>query len=344
MPGRLLPRPDQLAPRRAGDRVHRPGLRGEGVRRRTRDFAEDAHGGRRRDRLPRRGSRSPSAATSPGFRPYDELKAGQPTTMPDDRTTGMVMNYTSGTTGQARRVCAGRSPGVDPETGGNGFGGMLFMFGLQPFDDNVHIVRLAAVPHRGARVRGLARSTSGTRVVRHGQVDAGSRCCTSSTSTRSRTRHMVPTQFVRLPRLPEEERTKYDVSSLRHMVHAAAPCPPDVKRQMIEWWGTDDRRVLRRERGRRHDRVRRASGSSTRAPSGKPWPISEIVILDDDGNELPPGEIGTVYMHMHDGQLRVLQGQGEDGEEPAGQVLHRRRRRLPRRGRLAVPLATARPT
>ena len=51
------------------------------------------------------------------------------------------------------------------------------------------------------------------------------------------TRHMVPTQFVRLLGLPEETRAKYDVSSLRHMVHAAAPCPPDVKRQMIEWWG-----------------------------------------------------------------------------------------------------------
>jgi long-chain acyl-CoA synthetase len=51
------------------------------------------------------------------------------------------------------------------------------------------------------------------------------------------TSHMVPTQFHRLLALPEDVRARYDVSSLRCMVHAAAPCPPDVKRRMIEWWG-----------------------------------------------------------------------------------------------------------
>src|SRR5882724_8109294 len=48
---------------------------------------------------------------------------------------------------------------------------------------------------------------------------------------------MVPTMFIRLMKLPEEVRRKYDVSSLRHVIHAAAPCPADVKRAMIEWWG-----------------------------------------------------------------------------------------------------------
>ncbi len=48
---------------------------------------------------------------------------------------------------------------------------------------------------------------------------------------------MVPTMFIRLMKLPEEVRKKYDVSSLRHIIHAAAPCPADVKRAMIEWWG-----------------------------------------------------------------------------------------------------------
>jgi len=48
---------------------------------------------------------------------------------------------------------------------------------------------------------------------------------------------MVPTMFVRLMKLPEEVRRKYDTSSLRHVIHAAAPCPADVKRAMIAWWG-----------------------------------------------------------------------------------------------------------
>ena len=48
---------------------------------------------------------------------------------------------------------------------------------------------------------------------------------------------MVPTMFIRLMKLPEDVRKKYDMSSLRHIIHAAAPCPADVKRAMIEWWG-----------------------------------------------------------------------------------------------------------
>ena len=47
----------------------------------------------------------------------------------------------------------------------------------------------------------------------------------------------VPTMFIRMLKLPEEERAKYDVSSLEFVVHAAAPCPPDIKQQMIDWWG-----------------------------------------------------------------------------------------------------------
>src|SRR5262245_50540421 len=74
----------------------------------------------------------------PGFRPYEDLKAGQPTTLPENRTTGAVMNYTSGTTGKPKGVRR-PLPGAEPEAGAVGFSGMLFLFGLQPHDDNVHI-------------------------------------------------------------------------------------------------------------------------------------------------------------------------------------------------------------
>ena len=88
------------------------------------------------------------------------------------------------------------------------------------------------------------------------------------------------------------------------MVHAAAPCPPEVKRRMIEWWGpVIDEYYAATEGGGTSSPPR--SGSSTRAPSA-PWPGSEIVILDDDGNELPAGEIGTVYMHMHTGNFEYF--------------------------------------
>src|SRR3546814_19848168 len=51
------------------------------------------------------------------------------------------------------------------------------------------------------------------------------------------TAYMVPTQFVRLLRLPTETRERYDVSSLRTVVHSAAPCPVEVKQQLMDWWG-----------------------------------------------------------------------------------------------------------
>ncbi len=66
---------------------------------------------------------------------------------------------------------------------------------------------------------------------------------------------MVPTMFIRMLQLPEDVRHSFDTSTLRLAVHAAAPCPPDVKQAMIDWWGTDSRGVLRRHRGpRRHGR------------------------------------------------------------------------------------------
>ena len=91
------------------------------------------------------------------------------------------MNYTSGTTGRPKGVRR-NLPGVDPETGGGGFGGMLYMFGLQPFDDNVHIVG-SPLYHTAVLVFAGAAIHIGHTRRGDGQVVAASRCCTSSTGT-----------------------------------------------------------------------------------------------------------------------------------------------------------------
>jgi long-chain acyl-CoA synthetase len=117
--------------------------------------------------------------------------------------------------------------------------------------------------------------------------------------------HMVPTQFVRLLGIAEDERATYDVSSLRHMIHAAAPCPPDVKRQMLEWWGpVIDEYYAASEGGGTY--VFAQEWLEHPGTVGRKWPFSEVVILDDDGNELPAGEIGTVYMHMYTGTFEYF--------------------------------------
>lgn len=109
---------------------------------------------------------------------------------------------------------------------------------------------------------------------------------------------MVPTMFTRLLKLPESVRKSYDVSSLRHIIHAAAPCPADVKRAMIEWFGP----VIFEFYGSTE------SGAVTFATSedalkkpgtvGKISPGAELRFIGDDGRILPQGEIGEIYSRI----------------------------------------------
>ena len=109
---------------------------------------------------------------------------------------------------------------------------------------------------------------------------------------------MVPTMFIRLMKLPEEVRRKYDMSSLRHIIHAAAPCPADIKRAMIEWWGP----VIYEFYGSTE------SGAVTFANSedalkkpgtvGKISPGAELRFIGDNGRSLPQGEIGEIYSRI----------------------------------------------
>ena len=100
------------------------------------------------------------------------------------------------------------------------------------------------------------------------------------------------------------------------MVHAAAPCPPEVKRRMLEWWGpVIDEYYAATEGG--GTIVYADEWLEHPGTVGHAWPNAEIVILDDDGNELGR-QRARHRLHAHgDGQLRVLQGQGEDGTQPA---------------------------
>ncbi|WP_028643048.1 acyl-CoA synthetase [Nocardioides sp. URHA0020] len=105
---------------------------------------------------------------------------------------------------------------------------------------------------------------------------------------------MVPTMFVRMLKLPEDVRTSYDVSSLRVVVHAAAPCPVDVKRRMIEWLGpiVHEYYASTESNG--------ATFIDSQAWLEKPGSVGTalmgiIRICGDDGTLLGPGEVGTVY-------------------------------------------------
>ncbi len=111
---------------------------------------------------------------------------------------------------------------------------------------------------------------------------------------------MVPTMFVRLMKLPEAVRSKYDVSSLRHVVHAAAPCPADVKRAMIEWWGP----VIHEYYGSTEAGAITfaTSNDALRRPGtvGKVLDGVELRFLGEDGAPLLQGEIGEIYSRNAD--------------------------------------------
>lgn len=107
--------------------------------------------------------------------------------------------------------------------------------------------------------------------------------------------YMVPTMFVRLLRLPQEVRDRYDISSLRHVSHTAAPCPPDVKRALIEWWGP----IVDEFYG--STEVGFITGCTSEewlahpGTVGRPLPSSDVQVIGEDG-PVAVGESGEVFV------------------------------------------------
>jgi long-chain acyl-CoA synthetase len=106
--------------------------------------------------------------------------------------------------------------------------------------------------------------------------------------------HMVPTMFHQLLALPTETRARYDVSSLRHVLHGAAPCPVGVKQRLIEWLGPVVYEYYAATEG-----LGTWVDSETwlRKPGtvGRPVPEDQVVVGDEEANPLPPGEVGLMW-------------------------------------------------
>ena len=104
----------------------------------------------------------------------------------------------------------------------------------------------------------------------------------------------VPTMFVRMLKLPDDVRTRYDLSSQKVAIHAAAPCSVEVKRKMIEWWGPIIDEYYAATEGMGATFINSADWLAHPGSVGKSM-LAGIRILDDDGNEMPTGEVGTVW-------------------------------------------------
>jgi long-chain acyl-CoA synthetase len=229
-----------------------------------------------------------------GFTPVAALRAGQPPATPDDRTAGATMHYTSGTTGRpkgVRRALSGLDPDVAAELGT----GLLQFFGITPGFPNVHLVTSPNY-HTAVTVFGGNALHMGHTLVCMDSWDP-EQALALVERYRVTNSHMVPTHFKRMLSLPEPTRQRYDLSSMKWLIHAAAPCPVGIKQAMLDWWGPCVYEYYAATEG----------GGTIATPEdwqarpgtvGTPWPISEIMIADEDGRACPPGIPGTVYMKM----------------------------------------------
>jgi long-chain acyl-CoA synthetase len=225
-----------------------------------------------------------------GFEPLGDALADQPTTTPAERTPGSLFVYTSGTTGRPKGIRRPPLPG-DPGEATNAAAIFGRAFDFVPFG-GPHLVS-TAMYHGGSLAYYMGALNVGHPLVimaRFGAEEA----LRLIDEQRVFSAYMVPTQFHRLLQLPDDVRARYDVSSLHSVVHSAAPCPLDVKRRMLEWWGPVIWETYGGMEGpatiAKPNRWLEKPGTVGRAIRG-----TRLAILDDDGNELAPGEIGAIY-------------------------------------------------
>ncbi len=229
----------------------------------------------------------------PGFTPLAELGSGG-AGRPRQRTAGAPMLYTSGTSGRPKGVRRALT-GADPDTVAPYSTWFFGIFGLQPFDGHVHLC-CSPLYHTAVLNFATISLQLGHPVVLMDRFDPETLLALVERH-RVTSSHMVPTQFRRLLALPAAVRARYDVSSLRCVIHAAAPCPPEVKRRMLDWWGPVVTEYYAATEG--GGSVITAREWLARPGSvGTAWPGSELRILDDNGDELPAGQRGLVYLRM----------------------------------------------
>ena len=226
-----------------------------------------------------------------GFVEQADLVSGQPLSPPSDRALGGGITYSSGTTGKPKGIWR-PLPDVDPWAAADAMKTFGRAFQFQPLE-GTHLVS-AGMHHGGCQGFYFGALNVGQGIVIMEKFDS-EQALALIERHRVTTAYMVPTQFVRLLRLPEEVRRRYDVSSLRVVVHSAAPCPLEIKKQMLAWWGP----VIWETYGG-------MEGAATIAKPyrwiEKPGTVGRAVrgmtvrILDDDGGELPAGEVGNVYL------------------------------------------------
>ena len=229
-----------------------------------------------------------------GFEAYEDILAKASPDEPADQASGTYMFYTSGTTGRPKGVrSTSFSVGMPCAVHGALLSGLAGM--LHVPEGGVCLVN-APIYHGGPFLFSMLPAYQGaTLLMRRGFGAA--EMLRLIDEYRVTTAYSVPTHFVRLLRLPDDVRASFDGSSLQAVFHTGAPCAPEVKRQMLEWWGPVIHELYSAtETGGLGCFVTGEEWLTRPGTVGRALPVVAIEIVGDDGNLLPPGEVGTVYV------------------------------------------------
>ena len=227
----------------------------------------------------------------PGFEDYGRAVGAFPATPVADECEGREMLYSSGTTGQPKGV---RKLLPATPMGDASAPPVQIAMGLVARGAGPESVYLSPAPlyHSAPLVYCTSMLRLGATVVVMEHFDPAL-CLALIERHRVTHAQFVPTMFGRLLRLPEEERRRYDVSSLRSVVHAAAPCPVEVKRAMLAWWGAiiDEYYAGTEDIGATWITAEEWLAH----PGSVGRPLSPAHVVGPDGEELGPGQEGVVY-------------------------------------------------
>jgi fatty-acyl-CoA synthase len=224
-----------------------------------------------------------------GWESYESAVSQKPITPVPDETEGDVIQYSSGTTGKPRgirRALTGKPINLEQDP-------VVPFLRAIGFTAGDTYLSPAPLYHSAPIFWTMSVHRMGGTVVVMEKFDAEQALALIERYAVTHTQ-MVPTMFVRMLKLDDAVRTKYDLSSLRQAIHAAAPCPVDVKSAMIDWWGPTVSEFYSSSEGAGATFITAAEWLEHPGSVGKPM-TGPIYVLDDDGNEVPRGEVGTIW-------------------------------------------------